>query len=241
MKRLFDFTLSFLGLVIFSPIFLILAIIIWLNDFSNPFFIADRVGLNGKMYKMIKLRTMVIDAEKSGVDSTSASDPRITGVGRFIRKFKLDELPQLWNVFLGQMSFVGPRPNVKRETDLYSKVEKGLLKTRPGITDFSSIVFSDLAEILKDSEDPNLDYNQLVRPWKSRLGLVYIEKGSFILDLKLIVLTLIAIFSTDKAIQLIISLLVQVEASPEIINVVRREKKLVPTPPPGMDSIITFR
>ena len=120
---------------------------------------------------MIKLRSMIVNAEKSKVDSTSSNDPRITKIGKIIRKLKLDELSQLFNVFIGEMSLVGPRPNVKRETDLYTKVEKNLLSVKPGITDFASIIFSDESEILKNVDDPDISYNQLIRPWKSRLGL----------------------------------------------------------------------
>ena len=127
---------------------------------------------------MIKLRSMIVNAEKSKVDSTSSNDPRITKIGKIIRKLKLDELSQLFNVFIGEMSLVGPRPNVKRETDLYTEVEKNLLRVKPGITDFASIIFSDESEILKNVDDPNISYNQLIRPWKSRLGLFYIKKQS---------------------------------------------------------------
>ena len=125
---------------------------------------------------MVKIRSMIINADKTGVDSTSSDDMRITSVGKVIRKLKLDELSQLWNVLIGDMSLVGPRPNVKSETDLYTKIEKNLLNVKPGITDFSSIVFSDEGDILSGSDDPDLLYNQLIRPWKSRLSLFYIEK-----------------------------------------------------------------
>ena len=114
---------------------------------------------------------MIVKADKSKVDSTSANDPRITKVGAIIRKLKLDELTQLFNVFKGEMSFVGPRPNVERETNLYSNKEKELLKVKPGITDFSSIVFSDESEILKDHQNPDIAYNQLIRPRKNYLAL----------------------------------------------------------------------
>src|SRR3972149_7855027 len=156
---------------------------------------------------MIKLRTMVVNADKTGVDSTSAKDPRITAVGRFIRKYKLDELMQLWNVLNGSMSLVGPRPNIKRETDLYTSEEKRLLTVKPGITDFASIVFADENEILKNSQDPDLDYNQLIRPWKSRLGLVYVDKQSFLLDIELIILTILSFFSRQSSLRIIYDIL----------------------------------
>ena len=146
--------------------------LVYRQDKESPFYMAPRVGRNNTIFKMAKLRSMVSNADKSGVDSTSANDSRITPIGHKIRKYKLDELTQLWNVFIGDMSLVGPRPNVQRDVDLYTKDEKNLLNVRPGITDFSSIVFSDEGDILKDKKDPDLSYNQLIRPWKSRLGLI---------------------------------------------------------------------
>ena len=137
MKRILDFILSLIGLVLFSPILLPTIFLVWIQDWHSPFYIAPRVGKNEKPFKMLKLRSMIVNADKSGVDSTASNDKRITGVGRFIRKYKLDELSQLWNVLIGDMSLVGPRPNVKRETDLYTIEEKKLLTVRPGITDFS--------------------------------------------------------------------------------------------------------
>ena len=130
-KRLFDILVSAIGLVVSSPILIPVIIAVWLQDFHSPFYIPLRVGKDGKLYRMVKLRSMVIKADKTGVDSTSAKDPRITPLGHFIRKYKLDELPELWNVLWGSMSLVGPRPNVKRETDLYTEVERGLLSISP--------------------------------------------------------------------------------------------------------------
>ena len=177
-KRLVDILASFFGLLITSPILLPVMFLVWKEDKRSPFYIASRSGRNGTTFKMVKLRSMVVDADKSGVDSTSGNDMRITPIGHKIRRYKLDELIQLWNVLIGDMSLVGPRPNVKNETDLYTDVEKRLLLVRPGITDFSSIVFSDEGEILEGKKDPDLSYNQLIRPWKSRLGLAYIENQS---------------------------------------------------------------
>ena len=201
MKRLFDITVSFLGLMLTVLFFIPICVLIWLQDFHSPFYIAPRVGKDGKIFKMVKLRSMIIDADKTGVDSTSSQDKRITPIGRFVRAYKLDEIPQLWNVLKGEMSFVGPRPNVKREVDLYTEIESNLLTVQPGITDISSIVFSDLNDILKNSQDPNLDYNQLVRPWKSRLSLVYVENQSFWLDIRLIFLTAVALVSRPLALE----------------------------------------
>ena len=193
-----DIIISFFGLLFFSPILLPVMFLVWKEDKKSPFYIAPRSGKNDSIFMMIKLRSMVIDADKSGVDSTSNNDMRITSIGHKIRKFKLDELIQLWNVFTGDMSLVGPRPNVKYETDMYTHIEKKLLSVKPGITDFSSIIFSDEGEILEGEENPDLVYNQLIRPWKSRLGWIYIENQSILLDIKLIIYTAVAIFSKKK-------------------------------------------
>ena len=190
---------------------------------------------------MVKLRSMIVNADRSGVDSTAANDARITPVGRFIRKFKLDEITQLWNVFKGDMSLVGPRPNVKRETDLYTKVEQDLLTVKPGITDFSSIVFSDENDILKDSKNPDIDYNQLIRPWKSRLSLLYVKHQSLWLDFALVFLTAVAMVSRKKALKGVNKLLVKLGASPDVIRIAQRKDVLVPYPPPGSDLIVTSR
>jgi len=184
---------------------------------------------------------MIVNAEKSGVDSTSANDSRITSLGRYIRKYKIDELPNFFNIFLGQMSFVGPRPNVKRETDLYTIEEKLLLSVKPGITDLASIVFSDEGNILENSNDPDLDYNQLIRPWKSRLGIFYIRHQSILLDIKLILLTVTSIISRQKALNGINRILSKLSADEKLIEIVKREAKLIPFPPPGSDSIVTSR
>ena len=241
MKRLFDILVSFFGLLISSPILLPTMLAIWLQDFHSPFYIAPRVGKDEKIFNMVKLRSMVVGADKTGVDSTSATDSRITAVGRFIRSYKLDELSQLWNVLIGDISVVGPRPNVKREVDIYTSEEKRLLLVKPGITDIASIVFSDENEILKDSQDPDIDYNQLIRPWKSRLGLFYIDHQSLILDLKLIWLTAMAILSRERAIAGINKILVDLGADEQLIQVAKREGELKPYPPPGSDEIVTHR
>lgn len=241
MKRFFDIVCSFFGLVLFSPLLIPVMVLVWLQDFSSPFYVAPRVAKNGGVFRMVKLRSMIVNADKSGVDSTSTNDARITSIGRFIRRFKLDELTQLWNVLKGDMSLVGPRPNVKRETDLYTNVEKKLLTIKPGITDFSSIVFSDENDILKDSKNPDIDYNQLIRPWKSRLSLLYVKHQSFLLDCALVLLTVLAIVSRQKALWGVNKLLVLMESPADVIRVAKREDVLVPHPPPGADSIVTHR
>ena len=215
--------------------------LVWINDFGNPFYTAMRVGKDEKIFKMFKLRSMIVNADKTGVDSTSNNDMRITRIGKFIRKFKMDELSQLINVLLGDMSLVGPRPNVHRETDLYTKSEKKLLLVRPGITDISSIVFSDEGEILSNSKDPDIDYNQLIRPGKGYLGIFYIENQSFILDIKLIFITLITIFNRNLALKNVSKVLKKYNASESLIKIAERKEKLVPSPPPGSINIVKDR
>jgi lipopolysaccharide/colanic/teichoic acid biosynthesis glycosyltransferase len=241
LKRLFDLFASFFGLLVLSPIIIPVCFLVWIQDWHFPFYVANRVGRNETLFKMVKLRSMVVNADKTGVDSTGNNDNRITGVGRFIRKCKLDEISQLWNVLIGDMSLVGPRPNVKRETDLYSSEEKKLLTVKPGITDFSSIVFSDEGDILEGKEDPDLAYNQLIRPWKSKLGLFYIENRTFMLDIELIFITIIAILSREKALRALNKILLKKDADDELIQVSKRESKLIPATPPGLESIILSR
>jgi lipopolysaccharide/colanic/teichoic acid biosynthesis glycosyltransferase len=241
LKRLFDIVASALGLIAASPLLLPVMFLVWRQDRHSPFYIAPRVARGGGTFSMVKLRSMVVNADKSGVDSTSASDRRITPVGHFIRRYKLDELTQLWNVLKGDMSLVGPRPNVKRETDLYTAEERKLLTVRPGITDIASIVFSDEGEILQGSRDPDLDYNQLIRPWKSRLGILYVENRSFWLDLRLLALTAIAIVSRQRALQGVASILDELHADERIKQAAARKEKLTPYPPPGAAEVVTSR
>ena len=138
-KRIFDLLFSIIALIIFSPFFIIIAIIIKLHDLGPVFYMAPRVGQYGKLFNMFKFRTMVMNADKIGASSTTLSDSRITTIGHFLRKYKLDELPQLINVFIGNMSIVGPRPDVKAFTDLFTEEEKIILSVKPGITDWASI------------------------------------------------------------------------------------------------------
>jgi len=241
MKRFLDIIFAIFGLTIMSPILIFFILAVWLQDFKSPFYIAPRVGKGGRIFNMVKLRSMVVNADKSGVDSTSTNDMRITAIGKIIRKYKLDELSQLWNVLCGDMSFVGPRPNVKREVDLYTSDERRLLDVRPGITDFSSIVFSDEGEILAGSDDPDIEYNQIIRPWKSRLGLLYVQHAGFLLDIQLIFFTVIAFFSRKKALSAIQKLLTKIDADKMLVDVAGRTAPLVPFPPPGSNEIVRSR
>jgi lipopolysaccharide/colanic/teichoic acid biosynthesis glycosyltransferase len=241
MKRLFDIVIAAVGLVLASPVLLPVMFLIWWQDKFSPFYIAPRVGKNERSFQMVKLRSMIKNADRSGVDSTSAQDNRITRVGHFVRRYKLDEVTQLWNVLKGDMSLVGPRPNVKRETDLYTREEKKLLTVRPGITDFASIVFSDEGEILAGKPDPDIAYNQLIRPGKSRLGLFYIERSNLWLDIRLIWLTVVAALSRPAALRGVVGVLESLAAPVDLVELARREKALVPAPPPGATMIVTTR
>ena len=241
MKRLFDIFISLLGLVILSPVLLTFMYLVYRQDKHSPFYVAPRVGKNGVMFKMLKLRSMSVNADKSGVDSTSVDDIRITPIGHKIRRYKLDEFTQLWNVLIGDMSLVGPRPNVLSDTNLYTDIEKGLLTVRPGITDFSSIVFSDEGDILEGMKDPDLAYNQLIRPWKSRLGLAYIKNQSLFLDFQLILYTVIAIISKQRALAWVAVKLNNLNVDTDTVKISKREVSLYPFPPPGSDEIVSSR
>lgn len=241
MKRLLDIFASVSGLVMLSPLLGIVMFLIWRQDYQSPFYISPRVGKNGRLFNMVKLRSMIVGADKTGVDSTSINDSRITPIGHFVRKYKLDEFAQLWNVLKGDMSLVGPRPNVKRETDLYTKEERTLLSVKPGVTDFASIVFSDENDILKTCDDADIGYNQLIRPWKSRLGLLYVKHRNFFFDLKIVWLTAVALASRKKALKGVNEILCKLAVPEDVLEVSKRKCKLVPCPPPGSDCIVTCR
>ena len=241
MIRIFDLFFSLLGLVFTFPIILAALFLVWTEDKNNPIYLAKRVGKNGKTFKMIKVRTMIVNAEKSGVDSTSANDKRITNIGKIIRRFKIDELPQLINIFMGQMTLVGPRPNDIRDTSIYTKVERRLLNVKPGLTDFASIVFSDESEILAFEDDPDLAYNQLIRPTKSSLALFYIEKKSFMLNILIIIITFVNLISRKNALFLLNILLKYIRAPYNLIEISSRKYPLIASPPPGTDKIVTRR
>lgn len=241
MKRLFDFVASASGLIIMLPVLLGCMLFIWLQDYHSPFYVAPRVGRHGRIFRMVKLRSMIVGADRTGVDSTSAADNRITWIGRFVRKYKLDEFSQLWNVLKGDMSLVGPRPNVEREVALYTEEERKLLDVRPGITDLASIVFSDEGDILAGSDDPDLKYNQVIRPWKSRLGLLCANRASLFLDIQIIGITAVAILSRAVALKGVLKILGRLEADEQLRAVAKREQPLVPAPPPGSDKIVASR
>jgi len=199
MKRLFDIFFSFLGLVVLSPLFVFLSVLIKLDSKDPVFYGGERVGKNGTLFKMYKFRTMRVDADKmAGGPSCADDDPRITKLGGLLRKYKLNELPQLINVLKGDMSFVGPRPEVQSEVETYSEEEKRILTVKPGITDYASLTFHDEGEILKGAVDPHQAYREKIRPGKLKLALKYVDKQSFWVDLKILANTFLVIVKTRK-------------------------------------------
>jgi lipopolysaccharide/colanic/teichoic acid biosynthesis glycosyltransferase len=233
LKRIFDLTVSGFFIIPLSVFLIPFLFLILLEDYGTPFYISKRAGKEGRPFKIVKLRTMVKDADKNNILSTKKGDKRITKIGKIIRKFKIDELSQIYNVFKGEMSFVGPRPNTyKWGVNLYTNKEKELLKIKPGITDFSSIIFSDENVILQNSINPDEDYNLIIRPWKSRFGLLYLEKNNFIVDISLILITLIAILNKLLALKLLVFLLRKINASKVLIKVAKREDEIPIIEPP---------
>ena len=234
-KRIADIILSFALLLIFLPFIFFLSVLIFLQDFHSPFYISYRIGRDKKKFKFYKFRSMVNNADKSGVNSTSDNDKRITKLGIFLRKYKIDEIMQIINVIKNDMSFVGPRPNVESDVNLYSEEEEKLLAVKPGITDFSSIVFSDEGEILSRSINPDYDYNRLIRPWKSKLGLLYIKKNNFFLDISLLFLTFFNLINRNKTLKIISLILKKLNADKELFEIVLRKDTLKPSNAPGFN------
>jgi lipopolysaccharide/colanic/teichoic acid biosynthesis glycosyltransferase len=194
MKRFFDIFVSILGLIILLPVLLAVSVAIKIGDRGPVFYKATRVGLDGHLFRMFKFRTMIVNADKHGPSSASLSDSRITSTGKFLRKHKMDEIPQLINVLMGDMSLVGPRPEEKRFTDLFNESELIILSVKPGITDWASIWNSNEASLLEGSIDPDKTYMELIRPKKIQLQIYYVNNCSFFIDLKILFLTFIKLF-----------------------------------------------
>lgn len=195
-KRSFDLIFSVIGLVIFLPLSLTVGLLILLTLGWPVFYSAKRAGTGSSQFTMHKFRTMKV-AEGPTSHHSGDDDPRMSSVGRLVRKFKLDELPQLWNIAKGEMSFVGPRPESPDYTKLYTEEQHQILELRPGITDFASIEFSDLGSILT-GDDPDKIYFEKVWDRKMELRMKYVRERSFLIDLKLIFLTLLVIFNRRK-------------------------------------------
>lgn len=189
MKRLFDIVASGIGLIVLSPIFAILAIWIKVDSRGPVFYRQTRVGRDNKDFKLFKFRSMRPDSDKLGLITVGGHDPRVTRSGYYIRKYKLDEFPQLINVFKGDMSLVGPRPEVRKYVDMYSAEQMRVLLVRPGITSLASIRYRNENEILAMSEDPELCYIERVMPDKLKIDLEYVKNASFLTDIKLIFAT----------------------------------------------------
>lgn len=194
-KRFLDIIFSLFGIIITSPLLGIIALLIKIESRGLVFYRGKRIGQFGKPFRIFKFRTMVENAEALGGPSTASDDPRLTRLGNFFKKYQLDELPQLFNVLKGEMSLVGPRPEVKKYVDMLSEEErKKILSVKPGMTDFASLWNFHEGELLRVSKDPEKTYFEEIRPEKIRLQLKYVEKRSFWLDVKLIAKTIFKIF-----------------------------------------------
>ncbi|MGO8752963.1 MAG: sugar transferase [Thermoguttaceae bacterium] len=194
LKRSFDFLASLFAILLLLPLFLVVSLWIKLNSPGPVFYRGRRVGRFGRPFRISKFRTMVVNADQIGGPSTADDDRRITSAGKWLRKRKLDELPQLFDVLLGRMSLVGPRPEVQKYIDLFSDEEQAILQVRPGITDWASIWNSDEGAVLAGSQDPDRAFEELIRPTKVRLQLKYVRERSFCVDLKILAFTVFKLF-----------------------------------------------
>jgi lipopolysaccharide/colanic/teichoic acid biosynthesis glycosyltransferase len=194
MKRLFDIFFSLIGIMMLLPFFLIIGVWIFLNDFHSPFYKQERVGKDGKLFWLLKFRSMRINSSQK-VQLTVGKDPRITKVGHFIRKYKIDELPQLINVLIGDMSLVGPRPEVEKYVHFYTPEQRVVLQVKPGITDYASLEYFEESNLLAKSSNPEKTYIDEIMPAKIQINLKYIPKSSVMEDIKIIFLTLKRIVS----------------------------------------------
>jgi lipopolysaccharide/colanic/teichoic acid biosynthesis glycosyltransferase len=190
LKRLFDITACLIAFPFLLPFFAVITISIKLNSSGPIFYRGWRTGLGGKPFRIFKFRTMVANAEKIGGPSTALNDPRLTRIGKFLRKYKIDELPQFINILRAEMSFVGPRPQVEKYTKLYNDEEQIILSVRPGLTDYASIEFINLDKILGDKQVDE-KYLREIEPEKNRLRMKYAKESSFLVDVKILFMTLI--------------------------------------------------
>ena len=197
-KRLFDVLVSLIMSVLLSPLLLVLALGVKFSSKGPAFYMQERIGKNEKPFRIFKFRTMFLDADKKGLLTVGGRDPRVTPVGYFLRKYKLDELPQLFNVVLGEMSLVGPRPEVKRYVDMYSVEQRKVLEVKPGITDYASIEYANENELLGKADDPEKMYLEEIMPAKLRLNLKYVQEQSFLVDLKIILKTVLKILPRGR-------------------------------------------
>lgn len=195
-KRLFDIFFSLFLILVLSPILVVIMVLIVGESHGGAFFRQVRVGRGNKDFRIFKFRTMHVGAEKGGLLTVGGRDPRVTKVGYYLRRYKLDELPQLFNVLLNDMSFVGPRPEVRRYVDMYNENQKRVLLVKPGITDPASISYFDENELLSRSNDPETTYIEVVMPAKLAINLEYIDRRSFLTDLQILFQTAKRIFGS---------------------------------------------
>lgn len=195
MKRIFDIVASGIGLILLSPLFVILAIWIKCDSIGPVFYKQVRVGRNNMDFQLFKFRSMRVGSDKKGLITVGGHDPQITRSGYYIRKYKLDEFPQLINVFKGDMSLVGPRPEVRKYVDMYTEEQMHVLDVRPGITDLASIRYRNENELLERVNDPDKYYVEVIMPDKLRINLEYVARHSFTFDIRLIFQTFRAIVS----------------------------------------------
>jgi lipopolysaccharide/colanic/teichoic acid biosynthesis glycosyltransferase len=193
LKRFFDITCSLIGIILLLPFFIIVSFLIIANSGFPVFYVQTRVGKNSRNFRLFKFRTMYTDADEKGLLTVGGRDPRVTGIGYYLRKYKLDELPQLFNVLFGTMSLVGPRPEVNKYVDLYNTQQLQVLSVKPGITDFASLEFIDENELLAKSSNPEETYINQIMPEKLTLNLKYIAQQCFTTDIKIIFNTLLKI------------------------------------------------
>lgn len=190
LKRIFDFLFALIGILILLPLFILISVFIKVDSSEPIFYKQIRVGKNNKDFKLLKFRTMASGSDKKGLITVGNNDSRITKPGAFLRKYKLDELPQLINVLIGDMSLVGPRPEVRKYVSLYTEKQLNVLSVKPGITDIASIKLSNENELLKGQDEPEKFYIETIMPEKLELNLEYINKMSFFYDLRLILMTI---------------------------------------------------
>ncbi len=194
MIRLFDIIFSLFGLLVLSPLLLILALCIIFSSKGPVLYRQIRIGKGGKEFTLLKFRSMYINSDRQGLLTVGGRDPRITPIGYFVRKYKLDELPQLWNVLIGEMSIVGPRPEVKKYVDLYTPEQRQILNARPGITDMASIIFKNENEILDKQTNPEQYYIENIIPEKIQLNHIFIKRPTLLSYFKIILLTAKKVF-----------------------------------------------
>jgi lipopolysaccharide/colanic/teichoic acid biosynthesis glycosyltransferase len=194
-KRLFDIVCSLIGIIVLLPVYLIISLLIVFDSKGGIFYFQTRVGKDNKDFRLFKFRTMRVDSDKKSLITIGARDPRVTKVGYYLRKYKLDELPQLFNVLFGDMSLVGPRPEVRKYVDLYTPEQMKVLSVKPGITDYASIEYSSENELLAKAADPHKEYIEVIMPAKLALNMRYIREQGIVTDLKLIFKTIAKIIS----------------------------------------------